>query len=59
VLVGDLTEKLLKPRTQALQVLDALRQDAGVHEDLSDVVQALILRKLIEEVMANWAAFSG
>jgi hypothetical protein len=30
-----------------------------VHEDLAEIVQALVLRELIEKLMGNLAVFSG
>jgi CRISPR-associated protein Csb1 len=59
ILLGHLGGQLLQPGAQPLQVFDPLRQDAGVDEDLPDVVQALVLRQLIEEFVGNRAILSG
>jgi hypothetical protein len=59
MLLGHLGEQLLQPGAQPLQVFEALGQDASVYKDLPDVVQALVLRELIEKLVGDRAILTG
>jgi hypothetical protein len=49
-------QQVLQPRCQALQVLVACGQDARVDQHFPDVVQGLVLRQVIEQVVGDGVA---
>jgi hypothetical protein len=53
-MVGRLAvQQMLQPGRQALQVLVARGQDARVDQHFPDVVQSLVLRQVIEQVVGD------
>ena len=53
VVAGQADQELLQPGRDALQILHPLRQDAGVDQDLPEVMQAVGLGQLVEQVVAD------
>lgn len=59
MVAGQAGEELLQPWRDALEIFDTLRQHPGVDQDLTDVVQAVSLRLLVQQVVSDRLVLGG
>lgn len=59
MVAGQAGEELLQPWRDALEIFDTLRQHPGVDQDLTDMVQAVSLRLLVQQVVSDRLVLGG